>query len=480
MFVQYFDFRENPFKLAFDPAYLFLGRHHEEAIAHLKYAVLEGEGFIAITGEKGVGKTMVCRSFAEKLDKNTEVAYIYKPASDSKKLLKDINTEFGIRSETEGDKGLTDSLNTFLMQKKLKGKKVAIFIDDAQSLNRDVLEQVRLISNLETTKDKLLQIILIGEPILSKMLTSHDLRQIGQRVSVGYHIDAFTYNETMVYIQHRLTIASKGPPVQFDPKAVRRIFKYSGGIPRTINIACDRALMVAYARKERLITGAIAEEAISNLIGRSEEAFSNFRRRKMIGWATAGCCLFLIIIGAAYLFKDSATENPSEQIKTEKPAIIKMPAPVSNSETAPNSVREIETSVIKKNTLAEPNLIDTSELPVESPEPTYEDFAVEKISSESYEPIHEDSSAEPIPSPKMTHSVQVGAFRAKEYADHLVGQLTAKGYSARIVSVLDSRKQTWLTVRIGDYSSREAAKIEANAFSAREKMETAVRPFGKF
>jgi general secretion pathway protein A len=242
MFLQYFDFKENPFKLASDPAYLFLGRHHEEAIAHLKYAVLEGEGFIAITGEKGVGKTTVCSSFAEKLDDNTEVAYICKPASDPKELLKTINDEFGVLSETKDAKDLTDSLNTFLMQKKLDGKKAAIFLDDAQSLNRNVLEQVRLISNLETTKDKLLQIILIGEPILSQMLASQALRQLGQRVSVGYNIDALTYDETMAYIQHRLTIASKGAPIRFDSKAVRRIFRYSGGVPRTINIACERAL----------------------------------------------------------------------------------------------------------------------------------------------------------------------------------------------------------------------------------------------
>jgi general secretion pathway protein A len=462
MFEQYFDFKENPFKLASDPAYFFLGRHHEEAIAHLNYAVLEGEGFIAITGEKGVGKTTVCRSFIEKLDENTEVAYSYKPASDPKELLKAINAEFGILSESEDAKDLTDSLNTFLMQKKMQGKKVAIFLDDAHSLNRDVLEQVRLISNLETTKDKLLQIILIGEPILTKMLTSQALRQIGQRVSVGYYIDAFNYDETMVYIQHRLSIASKGSSVRFDPKAVRRIFKYSGGIPRTINIACERALKMAFYRKEKLITGDIAEEAISHLAVRSETAFSSTGLRKMLGWVSAGCCLLLAISAVAVYIRHSAQETHSEQIKSEKPATITMPAPASVSETTPDAYGEAEIPVIKKNEPEKPVRIVAPVLPAKSPESTNENLSVE-----------------PAPSPRMTHSVQVGAFREGQYARQLVGELTAKGYPARIVPVLDNRQRTWLTVRIGDYPSHEAAKAEADAFSARENVQTAVRPFGR-
>jgi general secretion pathway protein A len=325
-----------------------------------------------------------------------------------------------------------------------------------------VLEQVRLISNLETTKDKLLQIILIGEPILTQMLTSQALRQIGQRVSVGYHIDAFTYDETMVYIQHRLTIASKGSSVRFDPKAVRRIFRYSGGIPRTINIACERALKVAFYRKEKLITGDIAEEAISYLSDSSEKAFSSSRRRKMLGWLCAGCCLLLAISAIAVYIRYSALETPSEQSNTEKPPIIATPVPASVSETTPDAYGETEIPIIKKNEPEKPVRIIAPVLPAKSPEPTNEDFSVE-----------------PAPSPRMTHSVQVGAFHEGEYARQLVGELTAKGYSARIVPVLDSRQRTWLTVRIGDYPTYEAAKAEADAFSARENMQTAVRPFGK-
>jgi cell division septation protein DedD len=294
------------------------------------------------------------------------------------------------------------------------------------------------------------------------MLTSHALRQIGQRVSVGYHIDAFTYDETMAYIQHRLTIASKGSSVRFDPKAVRRIFRYSGGIPRTINIACERALKVAFYRKEKLITGDIAEEAIGNLADRSEMAFSSSRRRKMLGWLSAGCCLLLAISAIAVYIRYSALETPSEKIKTEKQPIITTPAPASVSENTPDAYGEAEIPIIKKNEPEKPVRIVAPVLPAKSPESTNEDFSVESA-----------------PSPRMTHSVQVGAFREGEYAKQLVGELAAKGYSARIVPVLDSRQRTWLTVRIGDYPTHEAAKAEADAFSAREHMQTAVRPFGK-
>jgi general secretion pathway protein A len=463
MFEQYFDFKENPFKLAPDSSYLFLGRHHEEAIAHLKYAVLEGEGFIAITGEKGVGKTTVCRSFAGKLDENTKVAYIYKPAIGPGQLLKAINAEFGIPSDKKDVKDLTDSLNTFLMQQKLHWKKVAIFIDDAQSMNRDVLEQVRLISNLETTRDKLLQIILIGEPVLSQMLASRALRQIGQRVSVGYHIDAFTYDETMVYIHHRLTIASNGSPVRFDPKAVRRIYRYSGGVPRSINIVCERALKVAFYRKEKLITGEIAEEAIKYLAGRSEAIPSRMQRRKTVGWIFAGCCLVLAASGIIFFIAHGLVAKPGKEVQTVIPPSITTPRRTTNSKAVTDYDREAEAFIRQKDTPLKADATVASEATAE-PQP----------------PFHEETGVQPIHPPELTHSVQVGAFLEEKHAGQLAAMLIKRGYSAEIVPVLDSRKQTWLTVRIGDYPSRETARAEAEAFSARENMQTAVRPYGKF
>ena len=164
MLLQFFGFKDNPFKLAPDPAYLFLGRHYEEALAHLRYAVTEGEGFTVITGERGIGKTTICRAFLDTLGDGTAAAVISSPVSSPGDLLRRINTALGIPGKADTLKGLIDPLNDFLMRQKLAGRKVAVFIDDAQSLGLEVLEQIRLISNLETTREKLIQIVLVGEP----------------------------------------------------------------------------------------------------------------------------------------------------------------------------------------------------------------------------------------------------------------------------------------------------------------------------
>jgi type II secretory pathway predicted ATPase ExeA len=459
MFETYFGFRENPFKLERDISYLFWGQHHEEAVAHLQYAVIEGEGFIAITGERGVGKTIICRSFIDNLDTNVIVAYIDNPTGSPEELLKNINAQFKIRHKAQSIKALTDSLNKFLMQKKLEGKKVAVFIDDAQLLKKDSLEQVRLISNLETSRDKLIQIVLVGEPRLTEMLATYDLRQIGQRISVKYHIDPFNFSETIAYIQHRVSIASKGPPVLFDQKAFHYIFKFSGGIPRAINAACNRALMEAFNRKETPITGEIAGEAVRYLSSRGGRVMLEYFKRKGIGWMIAGCSILLAITVSAYFFQLNTLESSKGQLTLQQPEIVKMSAPKSNKRPDEMPSPDIAATHMRDDSLVHPERTGIVESPVE--------------------PINETISAKSTPSPKMTHSVQAGAFLNIEYAEEVVEQLKGKGYPAQIVMVKDSMGRSWYTVRIGDYPSKEEAQAEADAFSALEKMETAVRPFGK-
>jgi general secretion pathway protein A len=544
MFTQFFGFRENPFKLGFDPEYLFLSRHHEEAIAHLNYALMEGEGFIAITGNRGVGKTMVCRSFAERLNPGVaEFAYIDNPAPSAQELLKTVNTRFQIHSGNQSVKKLIDALNAFLMQKKSEGKKVALFIDNAHRMTSDVLEQVRLISNLETSRDKLVQIILIGEPELSDMLASHQLRQLGQRVSVGYHIQALSFEETMGYIQHRLTVASSGPLVQFDKKALQRIFKFSGGIPRTINAVCDRALAVACARKERRITGEIAEEAITYLSQRARPGLFRFWKGRQRDWAIAGSCFLLVIAATAYFFQFNHPDTGTELVKVDKPsaalsakenssALSPSPTPsnveipIGDDNDAPETEKlsapapaPIESSHLPESeSVSSVSVAKESELKEEVPTPNEEarqqtgqalisapdavrlpestatvppsgtdlsvvnDNAPVKIQpSDASKPATESSSAVTAPSAEViTYSVQVGAFRPVESAQKLVARLTAKGYSARIVPVTDRRGRKWYTVRIGDHLSREAAQRQADSFTAQEKKPTAVRPYNAF
>jgi general secretion pathway protein A len=265
MYKNFFNFRERPFKLVPNPAYLFLSKSHEEVLAHLTYAVIQGDGFVEITGEVGTGKTTLCRAFLENLDNNTKAAYIFNPNLNSIQLLKAINDEFGIASDADNTKDLIDRLNSFLIAKKAQGKNVILIIDEAQNLTTEVLEQLRLLSNLETSRDKLLQIILVGQPELGEKLDSHELRQLDQRITLKCQLVPLSYKEVQEYIQHRINIASRKAGIQFTGAAYRSIYHYSKGIPRLINIVCDRALLTAFVLDRQMISGKIAKAAIREL-----------------------------------------------------------------------------------------------------------------------------------------------------------------------------------------------------------------------
>lgn len=265
MYTRFFGFKERPFKLVPNPAYLYLSKGHEEALAHLQCAVVHEDGFVAITGEVGTGKTTLCRSFLENLGNEVEAAYIFNPRLDAVGLLKAINEEFGIEHTADAIKPLIDTLNQYLMAQHAQGKKVLLIIDEAQNLGRDVLEQLRLLSNLETTLHKLLQIVLVGQPELGELLDSHALRQLRQRITLYARLTPFTFKETREYIEHRIRIASGRSAVRFTRAACRRIHRFAGGIPRLINIACDRALLCAFGVESRKVTRRIVGEALDEL-----------------------------------------------------------------------------------------------------------------------------------------------------------------------------------------------------------------------
>ncbi len=271
MYENFFSFSEKPFKLVPNPDYLFLSKSHEEAMAHLNYALSQGDGFVEITGEVGTGKTTLCRAFLENLDEDTVAAYIFNPRLGPKQLIKTINDELGINSETDNTKELIDQLNGFLMRQKAERKKVILLIDEAQNLSRNILEQLRLLSNLETNKEKLLQIILVGQPELSDILDSHELRQLGQRITLRYYLTPLNFKETIEYIKFRINIAARNAGIKFDRSAFRHIYKYSGGIPRVINIACDRALLTAFGLSQHKISGSIARASIKELKSRGSK-----------------------------------------------------------------------------------------------------------------------------------------------------------------------------------------------------------------
>jgi type II secretory pathway predicted ATPase ExeA len=459
MYTKFFGFKEKPFMLAPNPAYLFLGKSHEEALAHLIYAVSEGEGFISLIGKRGVGKTTICQAFINRRKENTAIAYIFKPEVRPEELLKKINFEFSISASTDDIKELNDALNSFLMQKRVEGKKVVLFIDDAQNLKADALEQVRLLSNLETTREKLLQIVLVGELSLADMLGSHALRQLGQRVSVSYTINPLTYEETCAYIYQRIRIASLEAQTHFEASALKRIYKFSGGIPRMINIVCDKALIAAHRLSHSHISGEIARAAISDLTGRQGWRWFGFIGRGRATLAAGGCCLLLILIWVVFFPRQADWQVVA--LNTEvKPAVVIQPEKTQAKPLpgkAPKPVKKLKPA----NVAVLPQAGETAANPPVMAAPN---------------PVSDKSLERPV---KMTHSVQVGAFRSRAQAKNLVGIVMQKGYPAGIFTVADSRGSTWFTVRIGDYPSREAAVASANEFTAREKMASAVRPFEK-
>jgi len=335
MYKKLFGFKERPFMLVPDPAYLFLSRTHELALAHLNYAVIQGDGFVEITGEVGTGKTTLCRAFLEDLDNNTKAAYIFNPNLNSVQLLKAINDEFKIRSDADNTKDLIDTLNAFLIEKKSQGKNVVLLIDEAQNLTKEVLEQLRLISNLETAKNKLLQIILVGQPELGEKLDSHELRQLGQRISLRCRLFPLNSKEVKEYIKHRINIASRGPRIKFTRAAYRSIYRYSQGIPRLINIVCDRSLLTAFGLNTQRITRKIARASIRELAGRGDiNRYGLQKGKKAILLFSVLCVAFFMVILFRPGFLDvNAIFNPSKNKKSDispsdhvKTAVLTPPA----------------------------------------------------------------------------------------------------------------------------------------------------------
>ncbi len=334
MYNNFFGLKEKPFKLVPNPAYLFLSKSHEEALAHLTYAVSQGDGFVEITGEVGTGKTTLCRAFLENLDDSVDAAYIFNPKLDALQLLQAINDEFGIDSSPHTIKELLDVLNDFLITCKGAGKKVLLLVDEAQNLGKDVLEQLRLLSNLETTQDKLLQIILVGQPELATMLDSHELRQLGQRITLSCRLTSLSLVETQEYVLHRLAVAALRPGLKFDFAAVRRIHKYARGVPRLINIVADRALLIAYGCNSHVITEDIVRTAIRELAGAGGRGLvANGLPRSLLMGIGFGC---VVVLAVLFVYRFGLL--PWQRTVPITTANIPVPAKVLLSATLPASV----------------------------------------------------------------------------------------------------------------------------------------------
>jgi general secretion pathway protein A len=309
MYTAFYGFQEKPFALSPDPKYLFLSESHREVLGHLIYGIEQGEGFIATSGEVGTGKTTLCRTLLERLGADCEVAFLFNPHLSPLDLVRAINAEYGLPTSGTTLPELTAVLNEFLLRKNAEGRRALIIVDEAQTLSTETLEQIRLLSNLETSTSKLIQIVLLGQPELDQKLRTVELRQLRQRISVWWHLGPLSPAETREYVRHRLRIAGVSRPI-FSDGALDAIHRIAGGVPRLVNVLCDRALLAGYGENVTEIDRRIVSE-VAKEIGPCAAPTVEPRSRWPLAWISAAAALALVGFAAGLLWnRDGGTPAP--------------------------------------------------------------------------------------------------------------------------------------------------------------------------
>lgn len=270
MYKQFFGLKEKPFNVTSDPGFIFFSRRHKEAFSQLTYGIKEKKGFLAITGEIGTGKTTLCRALLNSLDEKTKTAFILNPDLSPLQLLEAIVEDFGIKVERRTKLNLFRQLNNFLIEGLNLDHNVVLIVDEAQNLKPSLLEEIRLLSNLETEKEKLFQIVLVGQPQLRKRLDDPSLKQLQQRIAVRYHILPLDEDEVRPYIYHRLKVAGCENGVDFSEPAISEIFIYAGGVPRLINLVCEKSLLLAFVLETKDISKEIIKKSVAEIEGNYE------------------------------------------------------------------------------------------------------------------------------------------------------------------------------------------------------------------
>jgi general secretion pathway protein A len=320
MYLPFFGLNEKPFAITPDPRYLYLSERHAEALAHLLYGIKEAGGFGQLTGEVGTGKTTIIRSLLAQTPKDAEIALVLNPRMTAPEFLLTLCEEIGIGVPDEAigsGKDLVDILNDYLLRAHSAGRRVVLVVDEAQNLAPEVLEQVRLLTNLETNTQKLLQIILIGQPELRELLARNELRQLAQRITGRYHLDPLSSDETTAYVRHRLRVAGATTDI-FTPLALSEVFRLSGGVPRVINVICDRALLGAYTQDRHRVTPSLVR-------GAAEEVFGRRIVPRWLPWAATAVTGVVLAIGVWALWQiapwsshaqDAVASVPKQQTAT--------------------------------------------------------------------------------------------------------------------------------------------------------------------
>ena len=328
MYKEYFGLEEMPFSIAPDPRYLYMSEQHREALAHLLYGFNSDGGFVLLTGDVGTGKTTICRCLLEQLPDNTSTAFIINPKLTVEELLAVICDEFGIRypAGNESIKIFIDYINSYLLEAHVKGNKAVLVIDEAQNLSADVLEQLRLLTNLETNQVKLLQIILLGQPELRDKLSRPELRQLSQRIIARYHLGALSKKEVSAYVTHRLTVAGVKNQL-FTASAIDKLYKLSGGVPRLINVLCDRALLGVFAHGKKQVTKSILKKAACEVFG-ADRFITQYR--KAVIWIllfTVPVIVGVVLAANYYNKNEAAKSKPVVTNITKPPPLDKLEWP---------------------------------------------------------------------------------------------------------------------------------------------------------
>jgi general secretion pathway protein A len=404
----YFGLREESFSITPDPEYLFLSEQHREALAHLLYGAGESGGFVLLTGEVGTGKTTVCRAFLEQLPEDVDVALILNPAMTATELLRSVCDELRIQvTEKERTiKCLVDRLNDYLLEAHAEGRRAVLMIDEAQDLHPKVLEQVRLLTNLETTKHKLLQIFLVGQPELRDLLRQEGLRQLDQRITARYHLRPFMRAETREYIRHRLAVAGIQRDL-FTRAAMRRVHRLSGGIPRLINILCDRSLLGACVTRSPLVTKTIVDKAAREVRDTTRKPKPSGIRR--IALAVAA---LVLAVSAAWMIPHRYREASLAWLSPYFPTSLARWLPLDQADTA------METSGTEIETAAEP---EPEPETTSGPETGIESATVPEQPEESREEMPE----EPTPDVTLASSDQDAPITQAVLADVTMDRKTA-------------------------------------------------------
>lgn len=449
MHEEYYGFTEKPFNLTPDPKYLYKSESHANAFDLLQYAIRRREGFVVVTGDIGTGKTTLCRAILDQLDRKTFTALVLNPFITEEDLLRIILQDFGVVSREEIKRGrlagvtkqeLIDTLNEFLLSLLPLRAGALLIIDEAQNLPHQVLEQIRILSNLETDKEKLLQIVLVGQLNLQDLLRSPDLRQLDQRVSIRYELKPLTREETAAYVAHRLTIAGGGAAVSFAPKALELVHKYTEGIPRLINLLCDRALLGGYSARTNRITPEIVTVAAKglDLVKPRRSLVGTWLRRRAAAFAAGAAMMAVLGVGVGYgVIALQARSAPGKAVGTAPPA--------TSPRTSPAQVAPVPKE--------QPVGTVTGDDQTPASKPAREESPVPPTA-----PTSGARGSTSGPELRASYSVLVGSFRHGTEAATLSGQLQGLGFQVRTSRVEPAGRGLWYQVFVGPYRDLERAR----------------------